>query len=182
MPRAGRIAIAGRLGGRRADGRGGQFRPRTVGRGRRRRAVRRRAQHDARRQPAADPRRMARMGQSDRGQGRVRPDPQLFALRQCRGPGLSADADHRRPQRPARDLLGAGQMGREAARDQDRRQYPAAQDQHGRGPWRQVRPLGAIREQARSLSPSSWRRCRDPSRLRPPPSPRPTPTSTNSAM
>ena len=33
-------------------------------------------------------------------------------------------------------------MGGEAARDQDRRQSAAAQDQHGRGPWRQVGPLG----------------------------------------
>src|SRR3546814_9174844 len=32
-------------------------------------------------------------------------------------------------------------MGGEAARHEDGRQYPAAQDQYGRGPWRQVRPL-----------------------------------------
>ena len=51
--------------------------------------------------------------------------PQLLALRQCEGAGLSADADHRRPHRPARDLLGAGEMGGEAARDQDRRQSAA---------------------------------------------------------
>ena len=31
--------------------------------------------------------------------------------------GLSADADHRRPQRSARHLLGAGEMGGAAARD-----------------------------------------------------------------
>ena len=74
-----------RFGRRRADGRGGQFRPRAVGRGGRRRAVRRRAQHDARRHAAADPGRMARMGQSDHRQGRVRPDPQLQPLRQCAG-------------------------------------------------------------------------------------------------
>ncbi len=61
-----------RLGRRRADGRGGQFGPRAVGRGGRRRAVRRRAQHHARRHAAADPRRMARMGQSDHRQGGVR--------------------------------------------------------------------------------------------------------------
>ena len=56
--------------------------------------------------------------------------------------GLSADADHRRAHRPARDLLGAGQMGGEAARDQDRPQPAAAQDQHGRRPRRQVGPVG----------------------------------------
>ena len=70
----------GRLGRRRADGRGRQLRPRAVGRGRRRRAVRRRARHDARRHAAADPGRMARMGQPDQRQGRVRADPELFAL------------------------------------------------------------------------------------------------------
>ena len=55
-------------------------------------------------------------------------DPAAFRLhaklqpvRQCPRPGLSADADHRRPQRSARHLLGAGQMGGAAARDPDRR-------------------------------------------------------------
>src|SRR3954452_20317064 len=42
-------------------------------------------------------------------------------------------------------------MGREAARDQDRRQSPPAQDQHGRRPWRQIRPLGAAPRNRRSL-------------------------------
>ena len=63
--RAGRIAIAGRLGRRRADGRGGQPGARALGRGGRRRALRRRGQHDARRHAAAHPRRVERMGQSD---------------------------------------------------------------------------------------------------------------------
>jgi oligopeptidase B len=76
----------------------------------------RRAEHDARQGSAADPGRMARMGQPDRGQGRVRLYPQLFALRQCRGQGLSADAVDRRPQRSARHLLGTRQDGRQAAR------------------------------------------------------------------
>jgi oligopeptidase B len=61
---------------------------------------------------------------------------------QCPAPGLSADLHLGRPQRSARHLLGARQMGGEAARDQDRRQCPAAQDQYGRGAWRQVGPLG----------------------------------------
>ena len=67
-----------RLGRRRTDGRGRQFRSGPVGRGRRRRAVRRRAQHHARRHASADARRMARMGQSDHRQGRVRHDPRAI--------------------------------------------------------------------------------------------------------
>ncbi len=54
---------------------------------------------------------------------------------------LSGHAGDRRAARPARHLLGAGEVGGEAARHQDRRQHAAAQDQHGRRPWRQVRPL-----------------------------------------
>ena len=75
--KAGPGRSAGRLGRRRADGRGGQPGRRAVWRGGRRRAVRRCAQHDARRYAAADPRRMDRMGQPDHRQGGVRPDPQL---------------------------------------------------------------------------------------------------------
>ncbi len=57
-----------------------------------------------------------------------------------------APADDGRAERSARDLLGAGQMGGAAARDQDRRQHAPAQDQHGRGPWRQIGPVrGAAR-------------------------------------
>ena len=50
------------LGRRRADRRGREQRSRTMGRGGRRRAVRRCAQHHARRHASADPGRMARMG------------------------------------------------------------------------------------------------------------------------
>ena len=67
-----------RLGRRRADGCGGQFRPGAVGRGGRRRAVRRRAQHHARRHASADAGRVARMGQSDHRQGGVRHDPRAI--------------------------------------------------------------------------------------------------------
>src|SRR3546814_11094418 len=38
-------------------------------------------------------------------------------------------------------------MGSQATRDQDRRQSAVAQDQYGRGAWRQI---GAVRELARS--------------------------------
>ena len=106
------------------------------------------------------------------------------ALRQCQGAGLSADVHLGRPQRSARDLLGAGEMGGEAARDQDRRQCAAAQDQHGRGAWRQVGPVRQpARERPRSM-PSccgswAWRADGRPSIATP--SPRPRPTSTSSA-
>ena len=56
-------------------------------------------------------------------------------------------ARHRRPQRPARHLLGAGEMGRPAARTEDRRERAASEDQHGRGSWGKV---GAVREPARN--------------------------------
>ena len=42
--------------------------------------------------------------------------PVLFALRQCRGEGLSGNPGDGRPHRSARHLLGAGQMDRAAAR------------------------------------------------------------------
>ena len=77
--KAGNIAIEGRSAGGELMGAVANSDPGAVGRGRRRRAVRRRAQHDARRHAAADPGRMARMGQPDHRQGRVRADPQLLA-------------------------------------------------------------------------------------------------------
>ena len=107
----------GRQRRRHADGRGGQPAARPVGLRDRRGAVRRRAEHDARRDLAADADRVARMGQPDRGRARLRADPRLLALRQCRAAALPADAGHRRHQRSAGDLLGAGQVrGRGCAR------------------------------------------------------------------
>ena len=67
--------------------------------------------------------------------------PVLFALRQRRGEGLSGDPGDGRPDRSARHLLGAGEMDRAAARHHDRRRPGAAADQHGRRPWRRLRPL-----------------------------------------
>ena len=55
--------------------------------------------------------------------------------------GLPADAGDGRAQRSAGHLLGAGKVGGEAARHQDRQQSTAAQDKHGRRPRRQVGPL-----------------------------------------
>ena len=103
---------AGRFGRRHADGRGRQHGAGSVRRHHRRGAVRRRPDDDARRHAAAHPARMARMGQSDRfGEG-LQDDCRLLALRQCRRARLSADPGRGRPDRSARDLLGAGQMDR----------------------------------------------------------------------
>ena len=95
--RAGRIVAQGGSAGGMLMGAVANMRARAVRRHHRRSAVRRRAQHHARRHAAADPAGMARMGQPDRRRGRVSHDPQLFALRQCRGAGLSGDAGARRP-------------------------------------------------------------------------------------
>jgi oligopeptidase B len=62
-------------------------------------------------------------------------------LRQCGGEGLSQHPRRGRADRPARDLLGTGQVGRQASRTQDRRQPAAAQDADGRGPRRRAGPL-----------------------------------------
>ena len=51
-------------------------------------------------------------GQPDRGRRRLRDDPRLLALRQRLGPGPPADPRACRSHRSARDLLGAGEMGR----------------------------------------------------------------------
>jgi oligopeptidase B len=64
-----------RLGRRRADGRGDERCARSVGRGGGACALCGRAQHHAGRNAAADPGRMARMGQPHRGQGGLRTDP-----------------------------------------------------------------------------------------------------------
>ena len=81
------------------------------------------------------------MGQPDRLGGRLPHDPRLQPLRQCRSPPLPADPRGRRPHRPARHLLGAGEMGGEAARALDIGQSRAVSHQHGRRPCRCVRAL-----------------------------------------
>ena len=65
----------------------------------------------------------------------------LLALRQCARASLSEHAGHGRSHRPARHLLGAREMGGEAARAQNRREPAPAQDQHGGRPRRRFRPL-----------------------------------------
>ncbi len=77
---AGKISISGGSAGGELMGAVINSDPDAVGRGRRARAVRRRAGDDARRLAAADPGRMARVGQPDRGPGRVRADPLVLAL------------------------------------------------------------------------------------------------------
>ncbi len=104
---------------------------------RRQRALRRRVEHDARRHAAAHASRMAGVGQPDRRGGGLSDDACLFALRKRQREALSADAGSRRPDRSARHLLGAGEMGGAAARTQDRRQSSFVAHQHGgRTRWR----------------------------------------------
>ena len=81
----------------------------------RRSALRRRAHHHARCEPAAHPAGMARMGQPASERGRLSHHRRLLALRQCGLPSLSAYPGGGRPHRSARHLLGAGEMGGAAA-------------------------------------------------------------------
>ena len=119
---------------RRPAGRGmRQHGPGAVPRGRRRGAVRRRAQHHLRRHPAAHPAGVAGVGQSDRKRGGLRAHRRLQPLRQRRGEGLPAHHRDGRPHRPARDLLGAREVGGETARGEDRRPAAGAAHQHGGG-------------------------------------------------
>ena len=94
---------------------------------------------------AADAAGMAGMGQPDRERKGFSHHPVLLALRQYRGEGLSRDPRHGRPDRSARHLLGAGQMDRAAARHHVGWRPRAAAHQHGRRPWRRVRPLQPAR-------------------------------------
>ena len=84
---------------------------------------------------------MAGVGQPRRGRRRLLHHRGLCALRERNRPGLSRDLRHRRSHRPARHLLGAGQVGGAAAPAQDRRQSAAAAYQHGGRPRRRRRPL-----------------------------------------
>ena len=86
----GRIVANGGSAGGMLMGAIANMAPELFARHHRRRAVRRRAEHHARQGPAADAAGMAGVGQSDRQQGGLRDDPQLLALRQRRGQGLSA--------------------------------------------------------------------------------------------
>ena len=75
----------------------------------------------------------------------LRDHPRLQPLRQRRPASLSADPGARRADRPARRLLGAGQMGAAAPGDDDGRRSDPAAYRHGRRPWRQARPVRPAR-------------------------------------
>ena len=76
--------------------------------------------------------------------------PVLFALRQCRGQGISGDSGDGRPDRSARHLLGAGEMDRAAARHHDRRRPGIVAHQYGRRPRRRVRAVSTGSTRSRS--------------------------------
>ena len=110
----------------RAEPRGvGAERP--LGRGDHGRAVRRCAEHHARRLAAADARRVVRVGQPDREPRGLRGHPTALAVRQHRARCLPTDARHRRHHRLAGDVVGACEVG-----------GPVARAAHGRGAARAV--------------------------------------------
>ena len=124
-PRRGRIVAQGGSAGGMLMGAVANMRARPLRRHHRRGAVRRRAEHDARRHAAAHAARMARMGQPDRARARTIATIAAYSpYDNVAAQALSADPGARRPHRSARDLLGAGEMGRAAARSQDRRSHP----------------------------------------------------------
>ena len=137
----GRIAAHGGSAGGHAHGSGREHAARSFRRHRRRGALRRRAQHHVRRGPAADAAGVAGMGQSHRGRSGLAHHRVLCALRERRGQGLSRDLRDCGADRPARDLLGAGEMGGPAPPAQDRRHPAPAAHQHGGRPRRRLRPL-----------------------------------------
>ena len=73
-----------------------------------------------------------------------RKDCGLRALRERDRAGLSVNLRDGGAHRPARDLLGAGQVGGEAAAAQGRRQPAATAHQHGGRPRRRLRPLPPV--------------------------------------
>ncbi|OWR17235.1 hypothetical protein CD944_14615 [Brevundimonas diminuta] len=81
------------------------------------------------------------MGQSARGCSRLRLHAELQPLRSDRGQALPGPAGDRRPVRSARHLLGAGEVGGQAASGLDLGQAGALEDQHGGGSLRLVGPL-----------------------------------------
>ena len=82
--------------------------------------------------------RVRRVGQPQR-EGVLRVHAVLLALRPGRGQGLPQPPRHDRPARLPGPVLGARQVGREAARDEDGHEPAADQDRHGSRPRRRLR-------------------------------------------
>ena len=76
-------------------------------------------------------------------EGGLRDHPRLPPYENVAAQALSAHLRLRRSDRSARHLLGAGEVGRAAARAQHERQPGPAEDQHGGGPRRRLGPLRA---------------------------------------
>ena len=137
-----------RLGGTRrqrrraADGRGREPPPRPLPGGRRRGAVRRRGDHDAGRRPPAHRDRVGGVGKpARRSRTTTRtcsPTRPTTTSRRRTYPALLVTAGLNDP---AGVVLGAGEVGGQAAGDQDRRPHAAPQDRDGRRPRRPVRPV-----------------------------------------
>ena len=133
----------GRLGGRAADGRGGQHGPRSVRRDRGARAVCRRADHDPGPVAAADRDRVGGMGRPAARPRGLRVHEVVHAVRERHRAALPADLRADRPERHAGDVPRAGQVDRPAARHRQRRSVPA-QDRDGGGSRRPQRALRRV--------------------------------------
>src|SRR5262249_24417064 len=104
------------------------------------RALRRRALHNAGSQLAADGGRIRRVGQSQ-PQAVLSIYATVLALRQYHTPGLSGDTRQNFAQRQPGDVLGAGEIRRQAARAENRYPSAATGHQYGSGPRRRLRAL-----------------------------------------
>ena len=136
----------GRQRRRHADGRGRQSRARPFRRDHRRSSLCRRAQHDMRRDPAADAAGMARMGQSDRATEAFRPIRSYSPYDNVRAqayPPMLIEAGLTDPRVTYWEPAKWAQALRDA---HDRRRTDPAEDQHGGRPRRR---RGAFRRTGR---------------------------------
>ena len=154
-----RIVARGLSAGRPADGRGVLAGTAALARRGRRGAVRRRRQHDARRDPPADGPGVGRVGRPAPCRG-LRLDARVQPVRQRAGAGRpAAPARHRRGARPAGHVLGAGQVGRADAGVRVAGRPAAAAD--GARRRRARRAVGPLRPPARTRprsTPGCWTR------------------------
>ncbi len=135
-------ADRGRERRRPADGRRHQHAARPLQGGARSRAVHGRDEHDDGRDAAADRGRVPRVGQPE-PEGGVRLHAVLQPVRQPGAEGVPEHPGDDQLQRQPGDVLGAGEVRREAADAQDRHERTAAEDQDG--PGRPRRRLGPLR-------------------------------------